>query len=96
VLEYLELVPNGLGVALGANTSTFNGLSGLGDLVLTCSDDLSRNRQFGKALAKNQKLVQILLHFISVLICYRLNCCILNRAIDALDHAIGFRGYRLC
>jgi glycerol-3-phosphate dehydrogenase len=40
-----------LGVALGANTSTFNGLSGLGDLVLTCSDDLSRNRQFGKALA---------------------------------------------
>lgn len=49
-----------LGVALGANTSTFNGLSGLGDLVLTCSDDLSRNRQFGKALAKNQNTKQAL------------------------------------
>ncbi|CAC9463530.1 NAD(P)H-dependent glycerol-3-phosphate dehydrogenase [bacterium endosymbiont of Bathymodiolus sp. 5 South] len=49
-----------LGVALGANTSTFNGLSGLGDLVLTCSDDLSRNRQFGKALAKNQNAKQAL------------------------------------
>ncbi|BAS67229.1 MAG: NAD(P)-dependent glycerol-3-phosphate dehydrogenase [Gammaproteobacteria bacterium] len=40
-----------LGVALGATPSTFNGLSGLGDLVLTCSDDLSRNRRFGKELA---------------------------------------------
>jgi glycerol-3-phosphate dehydrogenase (NAD(P)+) len=40
-----------LGIALGAKSSTFVGLSGLGDLTLTCSDDLSRNRQFGKALA---------------------------------------------
>ncbi len=47
-----------LGVALGAKPSTFNGLSGLGDLVLTCADDLSRNRQFGKALAKNQNVEQ--------------------------------------
>ncbi len=39
------------GQSLGAEESTFNGLSGLGDLVLTCSDDLSRNRRFGKALA---------------------------------------------
>jgi glycerol-3-phosphate dehydrogenase (NAD(P)+) len=45
-----------LGVALGANITTFNGLSGLGDLVLTCSDDLSRNRRFGKALANNHQL----------------------------------------
>jgi glycerol-3-phosphate dehydrogenase (NAD(P)+) len=42
-----------LGVALGADKLTFQGLSGLGDLVLTCSDDLSRNRRFGKELAKN-------------------------------------------
>lgn len=49
-----------LGVALGANPLTFNGLSGLGDLVLTCSDDLSRNRQFGKQLANNQNVEQAL------------------------------------
>ena len=42
-----------LGVALGADKLTFQGLSGLGDLVLTCSDDLSRNRRFGKELAKD-------------------------------------------
>lgn len=48
------------GNALGANKQTFNGLSGLGDLVLTCSDDLSRNRRFGKALANNQNVQQAL------------------------------------
>ncbi len=42
-----------LGVSLGAKKSTFQGLSGMGDLVLTCSDDLSRNRRFGKELANN-------------------------------------------
>jgi len=40
-----------LGVALGAAASTFMGLAGLGDLVLTCTDDQSRNRRFGLALA---------------------------------------------
>lgn len=40
-----------LGVALGAKTETFMGLAGLGDLVLTCTDDQSRNRRFGLALA---------------------------------------------
>lgn len=39
-----------LGICLNAKRETFMGLTGLGDLVLTCSDDLSRNRQFGKAL----------------------------------------------
>jgi glycerol-3-phosphate dehydrogenase (NAD(P)+) len=47
-------------VALGAKSQTFNGLSGLGDLVLTCSDDLSRNRRFGKQLANNQSAEQAL------------------------------------
>ncbi len=42
-----------LGVALGADKLTFSGLSGIGDLVLTCSDDLSRNGRFGMELAKN-------------------------------------------
>ena len=45
-----------LGVALGAKTDTFMGLSGLGDLVLTATGDLSRNRQVGLALAKGQTL----------------------------------------
>jgi len=45
-----------LGKALGAEEKTFYGLSGLGDLVLTCSDDLSRNRRFGKELAKKNNI----------------------------------------
>jgi glycerol-3-phosphate dehydrogenase (NAD(P)+) len=40
-----------LGVALGANPLTFLGMSGVGDLVLTCAGDLSRNRTLGKQLA---------------------------------------------
>jgi glycerol-3-phosphate dehydrogenase (NAD(P)+) len=41
-----------LGVALGARRETFMGLAGLGDLVLTCTDNHSRNRRFGLALAQ--------------------------------------------
>jgi len=40
-----------LGVALGGHRDTFMGLAGLGDLVLTCTDDQSRNRRFGLLLA---------------------------------------------
>jgi glycerol-3-phosphate dehydrogenase (NAD(P)+) len=40
-----------LGAALGAQRDTFMGLAGLGDLVLTCTDDQSRNRRFGLLLA---------------------------------------------
>jgi len=40
-----------LGVALGAKKETFMGLAGMGDLVLTCTDDQSRNRRMGLALA---------------------------------------------
>jgi glycerol-3-phosphate dehydrogenase (NAD(P)+) len=43
-----------LGVALGARATTFMGLSGMGDLVLTCTDDQSRNRRFGIAIARGQ------------------------------------------
>ncbi|HET7527266.1 MAG TPA: NAD(P)H-dependent glycerol-3-phosphate dehydrogenase [Burkholderiaceae bacterium] len=49
-----------LGVALGARAETFMGLSGLGDLVLTATGDLSRNRQVGLALGRGQALPQIL------------------------------------
>jgi len=49
-----------LGVALGANPLTFMGLAGLGDLVLTCTGDLSRNRTVGLQLGKGRKLADIL------------------------------------
>ena len=49
-----------LGLALGAQASTFMGLSGLGDLVLTATGDLSRNRQVGLALATGASLPEIL------------------------------------
>jgi len=45
-----------MGLALGARAETFMGLSGLGDLVLTATGDLSRNRQVGRLLAKGQTL----------------------------------------
>lgn len=47
-----------LGTALGARPDTFMGLSGLGDLVLTATGDLSRNRRVGLLLAKGQSLSQ--------------------------------------
>ena len=49
-----------LGVAMGAQASTFMGLSGMGDLVLTCTGDLSRNRQVGLKLGQGLKLEEIL------------------------------------
>jgi len=45
-----------LGVALGARPRTFAGLAGLGDLILTCTGELSRNRRLGLALARGQSL----------------------------------------
>ena len=45
-----------IGTMLGAKPETFNGLSGLGDLVLTCTGDLSRNRQLGIKLGKGESL----------------------------------------
>jgi glycerol-3-phosphate dehydrogenase (NAD(P)+) len=49
-----------LGLALGARADTFMGLSGLGDLVLTATGDLSRNRRVGLALAQGHSLQQAL------------------------------------
>jgi len=43
-----------LGLALGGRRETFMGLAGMGDLVLTCTDDQSRNRRFGLALARGE------------------------------------------
>ena len=49
-----------LGMALGAQRETFMGLSGLGDLVLTATGDLSHNRKVGMGLAQGLPLAQIL------------------------------------
>ncbi|HZE07547.1 MAG TPA: NAD(P)H-dependent glycerol-3-phosphate dehydrogenase, partial [Gemmatimonadaceae bacterium] len=49
-----------LGVALGAEQGTFAGLAGLGDLVLTCTGSLSRNRAVGLELGKGRKLDDVL------------------------------------
>lgn len=49
-----------LGVALGARAETFAGLAGLGDLVLTCTGALSRNRAVGVAIGKGQTLEEFL------------------------------------
>ncbi|MEP6964375.1 MAG: NAD(P)H-dependent glycerol-3-phosphate dehydrogenase [Polaromonas sp.] len=49
-----------LGVALGARAETFTGLSGLGDLVLTATGDLSRNRKVGLLLARGSSLPEVL------------------------------------
>ena len=49
-----------LGVALGASRETFMGLAGFGDLVLTCTDNQSRNRRFGLLLASGRTPAQAL------------------------------------
>ncbi|WP_293780936.1 NAD(P)H-dependent glycerol-3-phosphate dehydrogenase [uncultured Oxalicibacterium sp.] len=48
-----------LGVALGGRAETFTGLTGMGDLILTCTGDLSRNRRVGLGLAQGKPLAQI-------------------------------------
>ena len=49
-----------LGVAMGGQAETFNGLAGMGDLVLTCTGELSRNRTVGVRLAEGASLERIL------------------------------------
>jgi glycerol-3-phosphate dehydrogenase (NAD(P)+) len=47
-----------LGLAMGAQEDTFQGLAGLGDLVLTCTDNQSRNRRFGLLIGKNLSVIE--------------------------------------
>jgi glycerol-3-phosphate dehydrogenase (NAD(P)+) len=91
-----------LGVALGARPETFNGLSGLGDLVLTATGDLSRNRRVGLALASGQTLaqaVQSLGHVAEGVYCARtvaqraaalgVDMPICNAVVELLDGQLG-------
>lgn len=55
-----------LGVALGGKPATFSGLAGLGDLVLTATGDLSRNRKVGQALGRGERLEDVLEHMAAV------------------------------
>ncbi|HKS37944.1 MAG TPA: NAD(P)H-dependent glycerol-3-phosphate dehydrogenase [Verrucomicrobiae bacterium] len=55
-----------LGVACGAEAETFAGLSGLGDLTVTCFSKLSRNRGFGERLGQGEKVADILASMVNV------------------------------
>ncbi len=55
-----------LGTSLGAQPLTFLGLAGMGDLVLTCTGDLSRNRTVGLRLGRGEKLAEILASMVAV------------------------------
>jgi glycerol-3-phosphate dehydrogenase (NAD(P)+) len=70
-----------IGVAMGAEPLTFSGLAGMGDLVLTCTGDLSRNRSVGFELGKGRTLDEILneMHMVAegvktTLSAYQLSC----------------------
>jgi glycerol-3-phosphate dehydrogenase (NAD(P)+) len=55
-----------LGVACGAQAETFTGLSGLGDLTVTCFSKLSRNRGFGERIGKGEKVADVLAGMVAV------------------------------
>lgn len=60
-----------LGTALGADAKTFMGMAGLGDLVLTCTDNQSRNRRFGMALGAGKAVEQAMTEIGQVVEGYR-------------------------
>ncbi len=89
-----------LGVAMGANASTFMGLSGLGDLVLTCTGGLSRNRRVGLELGSGKSLSEVLqgMHMVAEGVKTTEAVCTLGRArgielpITEQVHAVLFEG----
>jgi glycerol-3-phosphate dehydrogenase (NAD(P)+) len=51
-----------LGIGMGAQPETFMGLAGMGDLILTCTDDQSRNRRFGRLIGEGKSTSEALTH----------------------------------
>ena len=92
-----------LGVALGANQKTFMGLAGMGDLVLTCTDNLSRNRRMGLALGgsltnavvlDDSRLLNSTMHFPDEFVRHKLldligDLCLLERPL--LGHVMALK-----
>ena len=73
-----------LGTGLGGRRETFMGLAGLGDLVLTCTDDQSRNRRMGLALAQGLSVEEAKRE-----IGQEVEGVITTRAVDAIAHRLG-------
>ena len=85
-----------LGVALGGQRDTFMGLAGLGDLVLTCTDDQSRNRRLGLGLAAGKSLAQTLAEIGQVVEGVQSACEIVREAQRlAVDLPIVYQVYRV-
>jgi len=73
-----------LGAALNADPATFMGMAGLGDLVLTCTDNQSRNRRFGLALGKGVGVEQAITDIGQVVEGYRN-----TKEVRMLAHRVG-------
>ena len=73
-----------LGIAMGARATTFMGLSGMGDLVLTCTGDLSRNRQVGMRLAAGETMAEIAgaMHMVAEGVKTTEAVCLLGNSLD--------------
>ncbi|MFZ1863810.1 MAG: NAD(P)H-dependent glycerol-3-phosphate dehydrogenase [Polyangiales bacterium] len=86
-----------LGVALGANPLTFLGLAGVGDLTLTCTGDLSRNRQLGQQLATGKTAKEILTSQKAIAEGYRTSAAVHQLAErEEVEMPISEAVYRVC
>ncbi|KPK15905.1 MAG: hypothetical protein AMJ62_07900 [Myxococcales bacterium SG8_38] len=86
-----------LGVALGANPLTFLGLAGVGDLTLTCTGELSRNRQLGQQLATGKPAKEIVASQKSVAEGYRTSAAVhLLAEREGVEMPISEAVYRVC
>lgn len=73
-----------LGVSMGAKAQTFSGLSGIGDLVVTCTSRFSRNRALGEAIGKGQSLSEHKTK--SPMVAEGANCCL---ALQSISKDVG-------
>lgn len=86
-----------LGVALGANPLTFLGLAGVGDLTLTCTGELSRNRQLGQQLATGKTAKEIITSQKAIAEGYRTSAAVhLLAEREGVEMPISEAVYRVC